>query len=45
MSIENKKLNASEFLLITMSYLGRDQKEKALKHIEALEKELNLEMT
>lgn len=38
MSQENKNLNASEFLLVTMKYLT--QKEKASKHISALEAEL-----
>ncbi|MAZ47516.1 MAG: glycosyl hydrolase [Halobacteriovoraceae bacterium] len=40
MSIENKKLNASEFLLVTMNYLGRHNIDKAKKHVEALTKEL-----
>ena len=38
MSQENKDLNASEFLLITMHYLT--DLEKSKKHIQALEKEL-----
>lgn len=43
MSQENKKLNASEFLLITMHYLhGEKDAEKAKKHIEALENELKM---
>lgn len=43
MSQENKKLNASEFLLITMHYLhGEADREKAKKHIAALEKELKI---
>lgn len=40
MSIENKKLNASEFLLVTMNYLGKHNLEKARKHVEALANEL-----
>ncbi|MDA8791824.1 glycoside hydrolase family 15 protein [Bacteriovoracaceae bacterium] len=42
MSQENKSLNASEFLLITMHYLDKSQLEKAKNHIEALEKELKI---
>jgi GH15 family glucan-1,4-alpha-glucosidase len=38
MAHENKKLNASEFLLITMGYI--DDPERAAKHLLALEKEL-----
>ena len=38
MSQENKNLNASEFLLITMKYLRNPERGK--KHLEALEKEL-----
>ncbi len=38
MSQSNKKLNASEFLLITMGYL--QDKDKATKHLRALEAEL-----
>ena len=39
MSQENKKLNASEFLLVTMKYLsGEDQ--RTVDHMHALEKEL-----
>jgi GH15 family glucan-1,4-alpha-glucosidase len=40
MAQENKKLNASEFLLVTMNYLGHHNLERAKLHIEALEKEL-----
>lgn len=44
MSQENKKLNASEFLLVTMKYLDVDQdREKVLDHISALEKELKMD--
>jgi GH15 family glucan-1,4-alpha-glucosidase len=39
MSHENKKLNASEFLLVTMNYLSSTD-QKALDHIKALEDEL-----
>ena len=38
MSQENKNLNASEFLLITMKYLRNPERGK--RHLEALEKEL-----
>ena len=41
MSQENKNLNASEFLLITMKYLRNP--ERARKHLLALEKELKAE--
>jgi GH15 family glucan-1,4-alpha-glucosidase len=41
MAHENKKLNASEFLLVTMGYLT--DKDRATKHIRALEKELKTE--
>lgn len=40
-SIENKSANASEFLLVTMNYLGHG--ERALKHMRGLEKYLKTE--
>ena len=39
MSIENKNLNASEFLLITLGYLNPDS-DRAAEHLNALEDEL-----
>ena len=43
MSQENKNLNASEFLLITMKYLRNPERGK--KHLDALEKELKAAAT
>jgi GH15 family glucan-1,4-alpha-glucosidase len=42
MSQENKKLNASEFLLVTMNYLEHSS-ERAQSHIKALEDELSVD--
>lgn len=42
MSQENKKLNASEFLLVTMNYLDHNS-QQALEQINALENELKTE--
>ena len=42
MSQENKKLNASEFLLVTMNYLDHNSIQ-AIEQINALEKELKTE--